>query len=150
MNYSEVSTLGSLHQYTRLTSPVHSAHFTSTLGSLHQYTRLTSPVYSAHFVTNSSRVYWSGIAVARSSFHAIYIFVYIYIYIFNGSCSSCLLYGMASLPTLSLAAKSPGEDPVAALPWDAGGHSCFIKILQQRHTLETPMAKLRSRWPESS
>ena len=45
---------------------------------------------------------WSGIAVARSSFHATCIFEY-YNYIFHLMCAVVVDYhGMASLPMLSL------------------------------------------------
>ena len=100
-------------------------------------------------VTNSSRVDWSGIAVARSSFHAIYIFVYIYILHLMGPVVA--VYHMAWHHCQAIAGgEIPRRGPSSSSPLAVGGHSCFIKILQQKHTLETPTAKLRSRWPESS
>ena len=88
---------------------------------------------------------WLEAHSMQFTYSCIYIYIYIYIHTsFNGSCSSCVSYGMASLPTLSLAAKSPGEDPLQQL--SPGMQEAILVLLKycskDVYTLETPMAKL--------
>ena len=100
-------------------------------------------------LSRTQAVEWSGIAVARSSiFHAICIFVYILhlMYpVYVVAVYHCMVSGIAN-------AIVGDENRRGQL--SSGMKEAILdlqyNILQQRYTLEMPMAKLRSRWPESS